>query len=359
MTLNDLWLLIRHYAKWVIAVPIVFALLMGGFVCMSGQAKERAYTAAATLTATDPTALLSATHLSNLMEALAQNEIASESDAGAVLAVETDPAAQSAVFTATAASEEQAITAANNAAEQTADSIKEALTEQSEVYLSTVDDMPAADDGIVPLLGASTADRVAALRSCVLTISEANTALVSSSGDVVKYAAAGLVGGLLLIICALALLDSVKRPIKGRADVRAVTDLPVLSEGVDASAGRRLWANIQFCAGEDVRSVCVIPVSGSANTAIEAALSSAIDDFYSSSPSTNCTGADSVEATTLSVVSCDALTQDISSARLARRADAVVLVVRLWDDSRFALKDTLSELALADASVAGIALAKQ
>ena len=358
MTLNDLWLLIRHYAKWVIAVPIVFALLMGGFMCVSGQAKGRVYTATSTLTVADPTALLSATHLTNLMEALARNEIASESEDSAVLTVEVDPATQSAVFTATDASEKGAVGAANTVAKQTAESIKKALAEQSEVYLDTIDDVPTASDIAMPLLGTSTADRVAALRSCVFTISEAKTAAVSGSGDAVKYAAAGLVGGLLLVICALVLLDSAKRPIKGKVDVRAVTDLPVLSEGVDASAGKRLWANIQFCAGESVRSLCVIPVSGSANTAIETALSSAIDDFYSDSPSVNCISADGAAAVGVTIANCDALAQDISSARLARRADAVILVVQLWGDTEFALNDTLSELVLAGAFVVGIALTK-
>lgn len=324
-------------------------------MCASGYAKGRVYTATSTLTIADPTALLSATHLTNLMEALAQNEVASESDDDVAVSVETTPATQSAVFTVTAASETDAIAVANSAAERTADSIKKALAEQSDVYLKTADEVPAVGDGIVPLVGTSTADRVAALRSCMLTISEAKTAVVSGSGDVVKYAAAGALGGLLLVICALALFDSAKRPIKGVADVRAVADMPVLSEGVDVSAGKRLWANIQFRAGEDVRSLCIIPASGSANTAIEAALLSAIDDFRFNS-SASCVDADSTGATVLSIVSCDASAQDISSARLARRADAAILVVQLWSDTEFTLSEALSELVLAGASVVGVAL---
>lgn len=358
MTLNDLRLLIGHYAKWVIVAPVVFALLMGGFMCASGHARGRVYTATSTLTVADPTALLNATHLSNLMEALAQNEASSESGDNAEVSVETTPATQSTVFTATATSETEAISVANSTAERTADSIEKALVEQSDMYIKIADDIHVASDGMVPLLGTSTADRVAALRSCMFTISEAKTAVVSGSGDVIKYAAAGAFGGLLLVICALALLDSVKRPIKGRTDVRAVTNLPILSEGVDASAGRRLWANIQFCAGEDVRTICIIPASGSANTAVETALSSAIDEFRFDS-STSCVDTDSEKAATLSIVSCNASAQDIASARLARRADAVVLVVQMWSDTEFVLSDALSELALADAPVVGIALTEQ
>lgn len=356
--MHDLWLIIRHYAKWVVAVPLACMLLAGGYVYVSDQMKEQNYTATATLTVTDSTALLGTTSLSNLMGALAQNQIADLED-GATGAATSDPATQSIIFTVTAGSGEAAVAAVNDVATRTADAVKESLNEQADNYLSTVDQVgggPSADEVATASSGVTTADRVAALRSCVFTISEAKQAVASASSGVMKYAAVGFVGGLFLIICVLALLDSVRRPIKGKADIAEVTDLPVLMAGNSAKDGERLWANIQFSVA-DPQSVCVLPVTGDARRDISSLIAQAARVKCASKRE----GAESVglvnaSSDTLAVVGYASLSESIAGACAARDADATVVVVRLWEDHLACLRDTLSELQLARANVIGIAL---
>ena len=356
--MHDLWLIIRHYAKWVVAVPLACMLLAGGYVYVSDQMKEQNYTAAATLTVTDSTALLGTTSLSNLMGALAQNQIADLAD-GATGTVASDPATQSVIFTVFAGSDDAAVATANDAAAKTADAVKESLNEQADNYLSTVDQMsggPSADEVVTASSGVTTADRVAALRSCVLTISEAKQAVASASSSVVKYAAVGFVGGLFLIICVLALLDSVRRPIKSKADIAEVTDLPMLMTGNSAKDGERLWANIQFSVA-DPQSVCVLPVTGDARRDISSLIAqAACVKCASKREDVESVGPVNASSETLVVADCSSLSEDIAGACIARDADATVVVVRLWEDRLACLRDTLSELQLARANVIGIAL---
>ena len=358
MTLHDLWLIIRHYAKWVIAVPLACMLLAGGYIYVSDHMRAQNFTATSTLTVTDPTALLGTASLSNLMDALAQNQVANLGDDAAATA-KSDPATQSITFTVTGGSEEAAVAAANDMAAKTADAIKESLNEQADNYLNAVDQTGEASvigDGGAVSSGTTTADRVAALRSCVFTISEAKQASSSASSGVMKYAAVGLVGGLFLVICALALMDSVRRPIKSKADIAEVTDLPVLMDGNTAKDGERLWANIQFSVA-DPQSVCVIPISGPARKDISSLIVRAVDGTCAAASGEL---ANSVSAASKSLVveDCASLNEEIAGACIARGADATVVVVRPWDDKAACLRDALSELQLARANVVGIALVK-
>lgn len=347
MTLHDLWLIIRHYAKWVIAVPLACMLLAGGYMYVTDHMKAQDFTATSTLTVTDPTALLGTVSLSNLMDALAQNQVANLGDEATAVA-KSDPATQSITFTVTGGSEEAAVAAANDMAAKTADAIKESLNEQADNYLNAVDqtgEASAIGDGGAVSSGTTTADRVAALRSCVFTVSEAKQASSSASSGVMKYAAVGLVGGLFLVICALALMDSVRRPIKSKADIAEVTDLPVLAQSGDANMGERLWANVQFAANGVLGSICLLPVSGFANKPISLMLEEAVT-----------ASADTGSEGLARICGCASLSEDVMGAQAARKADTTIVLVRYWHDTVSELRDTLSELQLAQAKVAGIVL---
>lgn len=336
MTLHDLWLIIRHYVKWVVAVPVACALLAGGFMYVSDHMKEQNFTATSTLTVTDPTSLLSTTSLSNLMDALAKNEVAAVTDEATAATAKSDPATQSITFTVTGASESDAVNAANNIATRTAEQIKQALIDQSEAYLNIVGETATTDDGMAQSSDATSSDRVAALRSCVFTVSEAREAAASGSSGAMKYAAVGFVGGLFLVICALALVDSIRRPIKSRVDIAQVTDLPVLAEGANALAGERLWTNVCFACDGQPSSACLLSVLGGGCDHIVSALQEAARDA--------------------AVVSCCSLQDDLAGARMAREADVTVVAVRPWSDKASDLADVLSELQLAKANVVGVVL---
>ncbi len=336
-------------------MPLVCALVLGVLTCVFDHTRGKNFAASASLTITDSTALLGTTSILNLMEVLAQNELALASDEEMTVEAVADPATQSVVFTASGSSENGVIAAANDIADRTAELTKQALIDQGEVYLNVVDEATPEGESPMSLSGVTAADRIAALRSCAFTVSEAKEAIANGAGGALKYAGVGLVGGLFLVICALALVDSARRPIKGDAGVAAVTDIPVLSRGSDATAGERLWLNVQFCTDKPLDSLCLIPLSGSADMAMGSVLSDAIENMRSNSVKAGRLDTGDCENQP-SIVCCDSLQKDILGAHTARESSAVVVIVQAWRDTEEMLHDTLSELKLADAPVVGVAL---
>lgn len=353
MTLSDLWLVVRHYIKLVIIVPIVCAVLAGCCACAVDSMRGQSFKADATLSIADPSSILNTTSLSNLMSAIAQSEASAATNESTTVVAESDAADQSVTFTVSAASASDAVSTANLLTSQTAESIRQTLDDQSDTYLKISDEAAQAEEGVLPSQGITAADRAAALRCCVLTVSEAK---LDESGSlapmVIKYMLVGLVGGLFLVICFLALFDSAKRPIKGRADIAEVTSLPVLAEGSSAVFGERLWANIQFVK-EEAKTICIVPISGVSDGQIAAALSKAIENYYTGQIS-NAHSCDTVGINSSTVVECNALSSDIEGARVARESDITLLVVRPWTDTVPTLRNALAELNLAGASVEGL-----
>lgn len=353
MTLSDLWLIVRHYFKVVIISPVVCAVLMGCIAFVPTIAHGSSCKATATLAISDPSSILDAASLSSLMNAIAQSEASAVDNDTIAAAVESDSATQSVSFTIAATNENDAILIANMLVSQTAESIRQILDNQSDTYLEVSDEAAQTEEGIAQLQGVTAADRAAALRCCVLTVSEAKVMESSSRASVVlKYALAGLVGGLILVICALALYDSIKRPIKGRGDIAEVTDLPILAEGTSALLGERLWVNIQFVK-EDVKTICILPITGVTGDQIAITLTEAIEDYCSRHLSDACLR-DAQEANFPTVIECNALNSDITGVRVARKSDITLLVVQLWSDSTSTLRNALAELKLAGASVEGL-----
>jgi len=324
------------------------------------SARGESYTAKATLTVTDPSGLLSSASLSNLANAAAQNIVSLNADASAT--AKADATTQSIDFTATGVNADDAIVAANAIAYEVAESIRETLAQQGDAYWDSVNEAASLGAELPEALVAAptSADRVAALKSCVLAVTEATTAAGSGSSSAAKYAGVGLIGGLFVVICALAFVDAVRRPIKSRSDIAEVTDFPVLAEGVDSQSGERMWMNILFSAQGPLESVCVLPLSGCERDDVAAMLKSAI--AASSSSRNDCDGKlekNSKSTLPKAVVSSSpSLQTEASGVCLARQADATVVVVRAWENTTAELRDTLSELCLANARVAGILLTK-
>lgn len=358
MTLRDLWLIIRHYAKWVVVVPILCALLAGGFVFAKESAKGESYTAKATLTVTDPSGLLNAASLSNLSNAIAQNAVSLLADASAT--AKADAATQSIEFTAVGENAEDAMDAVNAVAYETADAIRAALMQQSEVYGDSVSGVESASVDAVAQ-GITSVDRVAALKSCVFTVAEATVASGSGSSDVSKYAAVGLVGGLFVVVCLLAFIDAVRRPLKTKDNVRECTDAPVLAQGATPQDGERLWANVQFASEEPVGSVGVVPVSAVDTQQLCGVLKTAMEAQWPQAHVVAIEGGDLAAATRAgdsagAVLKCAPLADGMAAAYGARAAQATIVVARTWKDSQAALCDTLKELQLAGGNVVGIVL---
>ena len=174
------------------------------------SARGESYTAKATLTVTDPSGLLSAASLSNLSNAVAQNIVSLNADASAT--AKADAATQAIDFTATGANADDAVAAVNAVVYEAADAVQATLMQQGEAYWDSVSGTGSASADALAQ-GATGVDRVAALKSCVLTVTEATAASGNGSSNAANCAAVGLLGGLFVVICALSLVDAVRRPL--------------------------------------------------------------------------------------------------------------------------------------------------
>lgn len=360
MTLRDLWLVVRRYAKWVVIVPVLCALLAGGLMFAKDSAKGESYTAKATLTVTDPSGVLNATSLSNLASAVSQNVVSTSADGDA--AVKADSVTQAIEFTATGSTADNAVGNVNALVYEAADSIQTALMQQGEAYWDSVnetDSLDAPTEGATP--SATSADRVAALRSCVFTVAEATTASGSGSSSVIKYATVGLLGGLFAVICALVLVDAIRRPLKTKDDASECTDVPVLAQGETLQDGERLWANVQFASEEPVSSISVVPVSETDTqqlcTVLKTAMQAQWPQAHIVAIEANDLAAASQEGDIAgAILKCSSLTDGMAAAYAARATKATIVVARTWKDTRPMLCDTLKELQQVHGNVAGIVL---
>ncbi|MEE0706241.1 MAG: hypothetical protein UCH28_07635 [Adlercreutzia sp.] len=362
MTLRDLALLLQHFKKWVIAVPLVCALVLAGAMVVREALGGQQYAASSALTVTDTTGLVNSASLSNLLNVHAQEQAATVSDGGVQATAKVDASTQSVSYTVSAPTEEEAVALANLLAESTEASLKEELEQHADAYLGLVDsdEAAASQDGAAYISsGTTAAERAASLRTCIYTVSPAFEATKSSSLSIVKYGAVGLVGGLFLIVCVLALYDALRRPIKGEEDV-AAAQLPVLSEGCSAFAGEKLWTGICFSAERPLRSVCLVPLSPGDYESLSSSLAVAVENSGISVTAESAdawhSNAASESMGVLDLVDCGPINQSMAGVRAAHDAGATVLVVRRWHDSLADLVNALQELELGKARVVGVAL---
>ncbi len=337
MTLNDLFLLLKRYLKWVIIVPLACAVLAGGLVVAKNAGKAESYSATATLTVTDPTNSLSATNLTLQLNATAQNVVTDLSTDDVKVVATVDDKTQSVALSAASSSAEKAEASANEAAQEVVESMQDALSAQAEVFKR---------EGSIPADGQLATDqnaanvKAAALEACVYTIAPAQVASNTASSSAVKYAAVGLVGGLFAVVLVLALYDSVKRPIKTRQDIAQVTDLPVLNGNGGPSGVELVRASLLTACNGAPGVVCVVSQGNDGvpfAEQLQAAFSAASEN---------------VEVKLLAP-----LAEDAKGYFDVQKADATLMYVGRWEATASGLTASLEELKLAKANVAGIVLA--
>lgn len=337
MTLNDLLLLMKHYLRWVIAVPIACALCAGAFAFAGNVAKDPDYSASATLTIADPSNSLSTNNLSYLLNATAQRIAADLSDGEVRVSAKPDEKSQSVSISASAPSAEKAKEIANIASDQTTSAVSEILLGQAEAFRQeqqsgNFEPSSSGED----VIGA----KAVALESCVFSVVPASAASEVDSRSSLKFVLAGFAGGLFLVAMILIAYDLVKRPIKSKDDINAITDLPVLNGRGGASGVEITCANLlNYCEGAP-SLVCVVPEKGSCEEfgkMLQTAFDRTVD------------GRVEVEALASPGVSANAYLE-------ARNADAVVVCVERWKGDAVGLGDCLEELSLAKAKVVGVVL---
>lgn len=365
MTLNDLGLMIRHYTKTIVFISIAFALLSSA----ASFVIPDKYEATASITASDPSGNVSPASMLAVVNDFVQADIApytvedSKIEASAELG--SGVSGQTVTITVMSSDKDECVALANSiAAAAAADSegVFEALQEANEAGLADLSALNTSEDAASVLSGSLLQDSLGSDRTfefCSFLVADAIEARNSKPGTI-TLAVMGLIGGFLLALLVVIVLDVVKSPIRSRKDAEATTGLPVFGFSSSAIFGDQLWANIQFALNEVAGSVCLVPVSAPSSQICATELSEAIvrSDGSACIESVGeevCRPVVSELGRTV-VYQCEPLACGVGTIYCAHGASATIVCAKLWEDSRVALGETVRELALAGANVVGIAL---
>lgn len=310
MTLKELWLLVKHYWKVVVTVPVLCLVACGAYLLATSQSAS--YTATSRIVVNSQTAAVAGI-------ASSEARLASDKEAGLSAAAKADTGTMTVTVTVKGSDLDECVALADGIAERA---------------VATARDFYEESEG---------SDYKTPFKAIVDPADPAEAADSASLGSKVKFLLASLLGGLFLAVCAAVAVDLKRRHVKTPEGAQEATGLPVL-EVLPAKDGGRLLANVRFASkAEEPRAVLVVP-TGDVQTAEKAGrmLQSA--------------AADAGAGVT---VSCsEPLAQSMQGAYDAREADAVVVACRQWADSLPQLESTVAELALAGADVCGIVYAE-
>lgn len=309
MTIADLIKLIRHYIKLVIAIPLACAFV----VCVTFLVLPANYEAKATLLTDGDIALAGG---------FAQNESAAYSQNGISVSSKADTAYRTITITAEGSDYGGCIAAANA------------------TVLAAANDYRAANG------------------QASITTNEATSA-ESTSPSILKIALIALIVGLFIALCAVAVIDIAKTPIKSRRDIENTIDLPILGSIPNRVRGERLLANIRFLSNGEPTSIAVVPsgLTGASLTCAEltSAFKQAGYPVNRSTANPHAQGMNSFEMPgVVSIIECPPLSEGMGAVYVARDASMTVVCAREWSDSRMQLRAIVEELEFAKANVGGI-----
>lgn len=192
-------------------------------------------------------------------------------------------------------------------------------------------------------------------------VEKANTANVKeASGPSKKFIIAAILAGLFLGVCIVVIIDMKRRPIKSIEGMQEAVELPVL-EKLPATNGERLLANVRFASKvDDLKRVCIIPLSkGNLADQVADLMRAAIESEQSVGESEASRESDDAVYDAFYVQVCAPFAESMSAAYESRSADAVIVVAHQWNDSLSDLETTVAELKLAEANVVGLVLAQE
>lgn len=309
MTFSDLLRLLRHYLKIAIAISIACAVITVVVTLLAPST----YEAKATLI-TDADIALTGGFAQSEAELFSQNGITVTSKA--------DTAYRTITIFAEGSDYNGCISAANSAINATADEIRKVNA------------------------------------AFTITTNEATYAERISPG-LLKLIAIALVLGVFLSLCALIVIDAIKKPIKSENDIVTLFDLPIIGRIPNRDRGEKLLANIRFLSEEPLNTIAVIPAGLTGATLTCAELTSVFE--HSGVAVSRTKGNPHAEGFKsaalpgiLTIVECPSLSEGIGSVYIAKEADITILCVREWLDSRSALSNMLDELHLAKANIIGV-----
>lgn len=309
MTLADLFKLIRHYAKLVVAIPLISAVIAAGAIFLLPPT----YEAKATLLTNGDIALSSG---------FAQNEAATYSKNGIEVSSTTDTAYRTIVITATGKDYGGCIAAANATVAAAAEDCRSVNTQAA------------------------------------VTTNEATSAS-STSPSVPKVVLMALLLGLFVSICVVVVIDLIKAPIKSQNDIELSSGLPVIGVIPSRDRGERLLANVRFLTEGELTTIAIVPIGLSGGVLTCAELSSAFE--RSGTIVSRVKGSPHAEGLNqpvlsgvLSLIECAPLNEGVGAVYIAKESDITILCVSEWRDSRKALSSVVEELKFAKANLEGV-----
>lgn len=352
MTLLDVLKLGRHYIKMVVIVVVVCTLAGAGLGVAKAGLGNAEYSAEAVLTISEPTATVSAGELMPLAQAIATNVVAENSSDGVTVSQTYDLASRTIAFTAVASSETESIEAANNAARQTADETAALLREIADQYRSEIQSEESAEskelDGTVTF-GLSERNRAAALEMVSFTVNDASQAAINSGkSTVLKYMLVGFVGGLLLDLCLVSVINFTKRPLKSQRELEECLRLPVLAKTSDSAFAQRLGLALGCMTDDKTASACILLV-GCHDSQFHNARESFVEEMASASKVT-------VNGKEISMEVCAPFDQCIESMLVAHNSQIVVLVASPWVNTLTEIEETVAILDVLKANLVGSVL---
>lgn len=365
MTLLDLCQLIRHYWKIAVVTPIAGALI----AALLSVSMPPEYEAVSSITMSDPSGNVTVANMLAVVNDLTQSRVApyeiDGSDVKVSSEIGTGAAAQTLTFTVEGSDGVECIELANSIASGVADDAKnvfEALQEANEAGLADLSALNTSEDVAAVLSGALLQDVLGSGRTfefCSFAVNEATEAKDEGTGFS-TLVVAGFVGGLFLAVAIIVAIDMSNRPIRSREELERALELPVLNDGGSADLGAKLWANIQFTAGDAIDSVCLVPLDGDSAKVCANALNSTILQLGKSVQVYEIGASDppisSVESNELVIYDCASMSEGVGAAYCAHVASATVVCARRWTDSLKSLENTVRELSIAKATVVGVAL---
>lgn len=191
-----------------------------------------------------------------------------------------------------------------------------------------------------------------------VNVSEATSAL-STSPSVLRVALISFIVGLLVSICLVIALDSIKTPVKSRSDIEDATGLPVIGVIPNLDQGERILANIRFFCSDQPSSIAVVPIGYMGAALICAEISGALEN--SGITATRLRGNSHAQGLkqvsrmgAATVIECAPMSEGMGAAYIARDSDVTILCVAEWTDSRKTLAELVAELRFAKANLCGV-----
>ncbi|MEY8313897.1 hypothetical protein [Adlercreutzia muris] len=357
MTLRDVLKILKHYSVNAVAVICVCVFAAVGYYLTSADFWNP-YSAKTSIVTSEPTGVLSSSGVQSLLESVARDTVADVDYDPDLISLTSDANSQEIVFSVRGPGAAEALEIANGLVDTTTESARATLRGIADSYQAGVAESESLIGGdpteFAP--GVSTADRIAALNSVYISVTNAFMAEDTRIKGFFKFCLVGVLGGAVAAICVVVLLDSLKRPIRDAQEAREVAKVPILSTNDRANFAERMLMDIQFLMPDGLESVCLLSL-GSKQDVLDAL-------HHSLSAGISCSVADSDEGAQdgiqrlswggVVVNICPSISCCTESARIANSCDATVIAVRLWSDSVDSLKKELQELDVARANLVGL-----